>query len=55
MSQESKSLRAIPSGDEDIPSMLEVATQAIKIVSRMKKHAETCPCCKEVLDNNATV
>lgn len=52
MSQESNGtgLKLTLSDDEGIPSMNQIATQLIKTVRRMKKHAETCHCCKEVLE-----
>jgi hypothetical protein len=51
LSPESRLERVTSLGDKDIPSMLEIASQLTKVLRRVKKHAETCSCCKEALES----
>lgn len=57
MSQESSQVglahqMTTDSEDKEIPSMLEIASRANKVLRRLRKHAETCECCKDALEGN---
>jgi hypothetical protein len=38
--------------DVEIPSMIQTIGQVKKIILKMKRHAETCKCCMDVMNNS---